>query len=39
MDGGRYINTWCGVVTMNPDSGEHNVGMYRGMVSGKNKFH
>jgi 4-hydroxy-3-polyprenylbenzoate decarboxylase len=38
LDGGRYINTWCGVATMNPDNGEHNVGMYRGMVSTKNKI-
>ena len=38
LDGGRYINTWCGVVTMDPDTGEHNVGMYRGMVTSKNKI-
>jgi len=38
LDGGRYINTWCGIVTMDPDTGEHNVGMYRGMVSNKNKI-
>jgi len=38
LDGGRYINTWCGVVTMDPDTGEHNVGMYRAMVSAKNKM-
>jgi len=38
LDGGRYINTWCGVVTMDPDTGEHNVGMYRAAVSGRNKM-
>jgi len=38
LDGGRYINTWCGVVTMDPDTGEHNVGMYRGMIISKNKI-
>ena len=38
MDGGRYINTWCGVVTMDPETGEHNVGMYRAMISGRNKL-
>jgi len=38
LDGGRYINTWCGVVTMDPDTGEHNIGMYRGMIISKNKI-
>ena len=38
LDGGRYINTWCGVVTMDPDTGEHNVGMYRAAISGKSKM-
>ena len=37
-DGGRYISTWCGVVTMDPDTGEHNVGMYRGMIVSRNKI-
>lgn len=32
FDGGRYINTWCGVVTMDPETGDHNVGTYRGMI-------
>lgn len=32
-DGGRYI-TLPLVVTKNPDSGEHNLGMYRGQVFG-----
>ena len=32
LDGGRYINTFCGNVTMDPDTGVHNVGVYRGMI-------
>ncbi len=35
-DGGRYINTYCGVVTKDPDTALMNIGMYRGMVTGKN---
>ncbi len=35
-DGGRYIMTYGGVVTKDPDSGVTNVGIYRGMVGGKN---
>ncbi len=35
-DGGRYINTLCGVVTKDPDTGIMNIGMYRGMITGKN---
>lgn len=38
MDGGRYINTYCGVITRDPDSGQLNVGLYRGMIAGKNKI-
>ncbi len=38
LDGGRYINTWCGVVTMDPDNGKHNVGLYRGMILSRNKI-
>ncbi len=38
LDGGRYINTFCAVVTRDPDTGEQNVGLYRGMVSGRNKI-
>lgn len=37
-DGGRYINTWCGVVTRDPDTGVHNVGMYRGMISSHDRI-
>jgi len=32
LDGGRYILTYAGCVTRDPDSGIHNVGVYRGMV-------
>ncbi|MFC2032812.1 UbiD family decarboxylase [Chloroflexota bacterium] len=38
LDAGRYINTWCGVVTMDPDTGMHNVGLYRGMLLDKDKI-
>lgn len=38
LDGGHYINTWCGVVTKDPDTGRHNVGMYRGMVTAKDQI-
>lgn len=38
LDGGRYISTWCGVVTMDPDTGEHNVGTYRGMIVDTNRI-
>ncbi len=37
LDGGRYIDTFCGVVTRDPDTGWLNVGLYRGMIRGKNK--
>ena len=33
--GGRYINTACSIVTRDPDNGALNVGVYRGMISGK----
>ncbi len=36
LDGGRYINTFCGVVTQDPETGVLNVGLYRGMVSSEN---
>ena len=34
MDGGRYALTYAGCVTKDPDTGIHNVGVYRGMVAG-----
>ncbi len=38
LDNGRYINTFCGAVTRDPDTGENNVGIYRGGILGKNKI-
>lgn len=32
LDGGRYINTYAGTVTMDPDTKIMNIGMYRGMI-------
>jgi 4-hydroxy-3-polyprenylbenzoate decarboxylase len=37
-DGGRYILTYGGVVTKDPESGVMNVGVYRGMVGSKNQI-
>jgi len=34
VDGGRYVLTYAGCVTKDPDNGVHNVGVYRGMVAG-----
>jgi UbiD family decarboxylase len=36
IDGGRYILTYGGVVTKDPDTNVMNVGVYRGMVGGRN---
>ena len=36
FDGGRYINTMCSIVTMDPDSKLMNIGTYRGMIGTKN---
>ena len=38
LDGGRFIDTWAGIVTKDPETGLVNVGMYRGMIVGKNKI-
>jgi UbiD family decarboxylase len=38
VDGGRYILTYGGVVSKDPNSGVMNVGIYRGMVAGKNQI-
>ncbi len=35
-DQGRYINTWAAIVTKDPDTGEYNVGAYRGVIHDKN---
>jgi len=37
-DGGRYIDTFGAVVTQDPEIGQINVGVYRGMLLGKNKI-
>ena len=37
-DGGRYIDTFCGVVTRDPETGRENIGLYRGMVAGRNRI-
>jgi UbiD family decarboxylase len=36
LDGGRYIMTYGGVVTKDPDTNVMNVGIYRGMIGDKN---
>jgi len=38
IDGGRYILTYGGVVTKDPDTNVMNVGVYRGMVAAKDKI-
>lgn len=37
LDGGRYINTHCCTVTMDPDTKIMNVGVYRGMIGDDEK--
>ncbi len=37
LDGGRYINSRGCVVTMDPETKEMNVGMYRGMIGDNEK--
>ena len=37
-DGGRYLDTFCGVITKDPETGHVNVGIYRGQVLGPNKI-
>ncbi len=36
LDGGRYIATTAGVVTVDPKTGAHNMGQYRSMIIDKN---
>src|SRR5262245_13165391 len=38
LDGGRYLLTYGGVVTKDPESGIMNVGIYRGMVAGRDQI-
>lgn len=35
LDGGRYIDTYCAVVTKDAESGATNLGIYRGQILGK----
>ena len=37
-DGGRYLNTFCGVITHDPATNRANVGLYRGQLLGKRKI-
>lgn len=37
-DGGRYFDTFCGVVTHDPATNRPNIGLYRGMVLDKAKI-
>lgn len=37
-DGGRYIDTFCGVVTQDKVTGRDNVGLYRGQIVDRDKI-
>jgi UbiD family decarboxylase len=38
LDGGRYLLTYGGCVTKDPETGVMNVGIYRGMVASRNQI-
>jgi 4-hydroxy-3-polyprenylbenzoate decarboxylase len=38
LDGGRYINTFCAVITKDPETGIRNVGLYRGVIQSKDEI-
>src|SRR5262249_58152045 len=38
LDGGRYLLTYAGCVTKDPQTGVMNVGIYRGMVGGHDQI-
>jgi UbiD family decarboxylase len=38
MDGGRYLITYAGVVSKDPTTNVMNVGVYRGMLAGRDKI-
>ena len=38
LDGGRYMDTFCGVVTRDPETGQNNIGLYRGQVLGPRRI-
>jgi 4-hydroxy-3-polyprenylbenzoate decarboxylase len=37
LDGGRFIDTFCGVVTRDADTGRANIGLYRGQLLDRDK--
>lgn len=37
-DGGRYIDTFCGVITQDTVTGRDNIGLYRGMIVDRDKI-
>lgn len=37
-DGGRFIDTFCGVITSDPETGRDNIGLYRGQILDRNKI-
>jgi hypothetical protein len=37
-DGGRYLDTFCGVVTQDRATGRDNIGLYRGQIIGRRKI-
>jgi 4-hydroxy-3-polyprenylbenzoate decarboxylase len=37
-DGGRFIDTFCGVITQDRTTGRDNIGLYRGQVIGRRKI-
>ena len=38
LDGGRYLITYAGVVTKDPQTGVMNVGVYRGMLAARDRI-
>lgn len=38
IDGGRYIASYAGCVTKDPETGIMNIGIYRGMMAGRNEI-
>ena len=36
LDGGRYLNTFCGIVTKDRNTGRENIGLYRGQLVDRN---
>ena len=36
LDGGRYLNTFCGIVTRDRHTGRENIGLYRGQLVDRN---